>query len=55
MRLLLVAIFCVCIAGCITDPDLRPPLMDNSDFSDFTPPYVETNNISTNISIIVSD
>ena len=52
MKLLLVVLFCM--AGCITDPDLRPPLMDDSDFSDFlAPSYYTTNCISTNC--IVSD
>ena len=58
MKLLVVFLFSIIVTlnGCITsDPDIRPPLMDDTDFSEFEKPIIATNWVTTNISVIVSD
>ena len=57
MKLLMVSLFSISLfmAGCITDPDIRPPLMDDTDFSDFEKPNIATNNTPTNINVVVSE
>ena len=44
------------VAGCInTDPDIRPPLMNTNDFSNFEAPEIGTNQTTnTEINVIVA-